>query len=86
MCNSFKIKIDNSNFDLTVLHNKLKAVKCLTKNFFYPMIQKNFLFAINEMAYNLNINNTITSCYWFEWILAFETKCKNISFKCICEI
>ena len=28
------------------------------------------------MAYNLNINNTITSCYWFEWILAFETKCE----------
>jgi len=81
-----KIKIDNSNFDLTVLHNKLKApTMSYAKEVFQSDDPKELFIAINEMAYNLNINNTITSCYWFEWILAFETKCKKQKQKCICE-
>lgn len=81
-----KIKIDNSNFDLTVLQKKLKAPNMSYANdIFQTEDPKELFIAINELAYNLNTGNTIMACYWFEWIIAFETKCKKQKQKCICE-
>ena len=75
-----KIKINESNFDLTILQNKLKAPNMtFVKDIFKQDDPKELFISINELAYNLSstCKNTIMACYWFEWILAFENKCKK---------
>ena len=41
--------------------------------------------AINELAYCIQCNNTVESCYWVEWLLEYEGLCKKRREKCECE-
>ena len=94
LCNSTKkhsfetIKIKDDDFDMTTMTDRLKA-----KNVFYvqPVFMKGdpkeLFIALNELAYNVSndANNMVSSCYWIEWILEFETRCTKRKEKCVCE-
>ena len=68
------IKIDKSFFDITLLTEKLKADSAqYAQLIFRPKDPQELYIAINELAYHLlKTQETITACFWIEWILEFE--------------
>ena len=73
--NSFDaIKIDKSFFDITQLTEKLKADSAQYAQLIFRTKDPQELYiAINELAYHLfKTQETITACFWIEWILEFE--------------
>ena len=74
------IKIGKNDFNLPELTDKLKADSINYVNRIYLSGDpKELYIALNEFAYNLSnkSNNTIQCCYWLEWIIEFEAKCKK---------
>ena len=84
---SFAIK-DPKEFDLTYLTRRLNAPNIRYGQIIYQKDDPKELFiAINEFAYNISkeSRDITAGCYWVEWILQFETICKNKKTKCECE-
>jgi len=81
------IKILKDDFDMTQMREKFKA----PNNKFAQEIMleedpKELFPAINEISYNISEGkNIMNACYWVEWIMEFETICKNKKEKIICE-
>lgn len=72
------IKINQEEFDISLLTDKLKADNInYSSNYFKTNDPKQLFIALNELSYNLHINNTLTATYWVEWILQFETISKQ---------
>ena len=79
------IKITEDDYIMTNMTDRLKA-----KNVFYvqPIFQKDdpkeLFIALNELAYHVSNDskNMVSACYWIEWILEFETRCKKKREKC----
>lgn len=78
---TIKIK-NNEEFNILNLSEKLKAN---STNYATTILKTNdakeLFIPINEFAYNLNEKNNLDACYWFEWIVEYESiskKRKNI--------
>jgi hypothetical protein len=82
------IKLTKADFDMTQIKDKFKAPSTkywddiLTSE--YP---RELLPFINELGYSISKegNNIMNACYWIEWIIEFETRCKAQKEKIKCE-
>jgi hypothetical protein len=74
------IKIKPEEMDITIIKDKFKAPnKFYIENVILKEDPKELIIAINELAYSISSDSTnlINACYWFEWILEFESICKK---------
>jgi hypothetical protein len=74
------IKIKKEDFDMTQLRYKFKAnSNKFASDIFKEDDPKELFPAINEISYNISLEgkDIMNACYWIEWIIEFETICKN---------
>jgi hypothetical protein len=82
------VKIKKEDFDLTQMRDRFKAPSNkYAEDIFLDEDPKELFPAINEIAYNISEDsrNIMNACYWLEWIMEFETICKNKKEKIFCE-
>jgi len=82
------IKLTKDDFDMTQIRDKFKAPS--TKYVDEVLLAddpKELLPFVNELGYSISKegNNVMNACYWIEWIMEFETRCKVQKDKLKCE-
>ena len=82
-----EIKIDkNTQYDLLELTDKFKASSInYVKKIYLENDPKELYIPINELIYNLESENIVETCYWYEWILNYEIILKKKKIKCKAE-
>ena len=74
------VKIVKDDFDMTHLRDRFKAdSNKYAEEIFLSEDPKELFPAINEIGFNISDEgkNIMNACYWMEWIIEFETICKN---------
>jgi len=83
------IKINRvEEFDMTQMTERFKASSMdYGQPIMKPEDPKELFIAINEFSYTISTDapNTINACYWIEWIIDFDTICKNRKLPCLCQ-
>lgn len=83
-----EVKVKKEDFDLTQMTERFKAPGIyFAETVFLKDDPKELFVAANELAYNLTVDgkNSVSACYWMEWIIQFETICKQKKEKFKCE-
>ena len=81
------IKINKEEFDIIKISSKLKAPNIEYVNeLFKKEDAKELFIAFNEFSYHLSneSNNALMACYWFEWIIQYQSLCKKNKDACTC--
>ena len=81
-----KLKKD-SDFNMTDIAGKLVAPNVeFASGTFKKSDPKELFISINEFAYHLTkTKSAVNACYWLEWIMEFENRCKKQKSNCDCE-
>lgn len=66
------ISVSPDDLAMTVLCGKLKAPDTTYLTVFRPGDPKEVFIPLNEMAYALEMKQSLVACYWVEWIMMFE--------------
>lgn len=79
---------DQNDFDIVNLTSKLHAPDTtFAKTIYQKDDPKELFVAVNEFAYHISesSNDSTKACYWVEWVLQYEMKCKQKKLACVCE-
>ena len=83
-----EIKIKPEDFDLTYMTERFQAPDVsYAENVFLKDDPKELFIPANEFAYNISVEgcNSVNACYWMEWFMQFDQRCKSRREKCKCE-
>ena len=80
------VELESNDFTIHKMSTKFSAKDTFLIDKIYNKDDpKETYMAFNEFAYNLNKHNSLSSCYWAEWIIEYESICKKNKTVCKCE-
>jgi hypothetical protein len=68
------VKIKHEYFDISTLSDKLKAPSVRYSELVFKNGEdpKELFIAVNELVYNLTVDNLMEICFWIEWIIEYD--------------
>ena len=82
------VKIKNEDLNMLSVKDKFKAPSTeYGEEVFTTEDPKELFPFVNELAYSITVsgNNQMNACYWIEWIIEYENRCKALKEKIFCE-
>jgi len=78
--------IREQDYNITLINSKLKATSMEFAKIVYRNDDPKELFiAINEFSFHIINKNMLDACYWYEWVIDFNTLCNKNKDKSKCE-